>query len=206
MAKICFIRHGETLWNLEGRTQGTSDIELSDNGKRQGRCIGKHLKEKGFNIVKIYCSNLTRAIDTAKEINSYFDLPIEIREEFRELSFGSWEGMKISDIDSQYGEELKKWRVEPHNMVFSTGDSLNGIKDRSLGIIDIIVKNLDKDDMILIVSHAAAIKTMIISLLGLSLDNYYKFSLSNASISIIDSRPYGYVLGLYNDVNHLDMI
>lgn len=205
MKKICFVRHGETLWNLEGKTQGSSDIGLSGKGIKQAESVGRYLARKNYKVSKLYSSNLIRAIDTAKGINEFLSIPHIIEEDFTELSFGNWEGLSIKEIGTQYADDLNIWRNEPHNMIFSGGDSLDKLSARTISKINEILETVDDGEVIIIVSHAAAIKTMIISLLELPLDNYYKFSLGNGSISIVEVRPYGNVLSLYNDLNHFDM-
>lgn len=204
MKRICFVRHGETEWNKTGKTQGVSDIKLSERGRTQAESVGLYLEKKGFNITNIYASDLSRAVETAEILNSKLDKPMTIIKEFREISFGDWEGLRINEIKDKYSQEYITWRNEPHKMIFSSGDSLDSISSRSLKMINsLLLDDSNKDGMIVIVSHATAIKTMIMSLLGFSLDNYYKFSISNASISIVDVRDYGNVLTLYNDINHL---
>lgn len=64
--KIYLIRHGETDWNVQGRLQGTEDIELNENGRNQAKICGQALKEDHFAI--IVTSPLKRATESAEII------------------------------------------------------------------------------------------------------------------------------------------
>ena len=64
--KIYVIRHGQTLWNAQGRLQGAADIPLNDNGTRLARITGQALKEVPFFCC--FTSPLKRARDTASLI------------------------------------------------------------------------------------------------------------------------------------------
>ena len=51
MKKLVLIRHGESLWNLENKFTGWTDVDLSENGLREARMAGNILKENNKNIV-----------------------------------------------------------------------------------------------------------------------------------------------------------
>ena len=64
MVKLVLLRHGESLWNLENRFTGWTDIDLTPKGEQEAQNSGKILAEEGFNFDLIYTSLLTRAIRT----------------------------------------------------------------------------------------------------------------------------------------------
>ena len=67
--QLILIRHGETLWNKEGRVQGISDVELSTVGIEQARLLALSLKDQP--ICAIHASPLKRALKTAEIINEF---------------------------------------------------------------------------------------------------------------------------------------
>lgn len=94
---IYFVRHGETFFNLNKRTQGWCDPFLTPNGINQVRQIGKGLSQIKFDGVIV--SDLKRTHRTAEIIieESNFPnwtIPMKEMSEFREISFGSFEGAK----------------------------------------------------------------------------------------------------------------
>lgn len=71
MTNVYFLRHGETDWNLEGRTQGRTDIPLNRNGELQANESGVALKDKKIDVIitsplkraKKNCRNRSRTIE-----------------------------------------------------------------------------------------------------------------------------------------------
>ena len=47
MPKLVLLRHGQSIWNLENRFTGWSDVDLSDQGIREAHQAGKLLKAEG---------------------------------------------------------------------------------------------------------------------------------------------------------------
>jgi broad specificity phosphatase PhoE len=95
MTKIYLMRHGETIYNLQGRLTGRgSDPELTEKGKLQADKIGQVLKETG--ISHIVSSNMTRTNQTAEIISKHLKLEIHIDSELQEKDKGGLEGELIS--------------------------------------------------------------------------------------------------------------
>ena len=114
MYKIILVRHGESLWNLENRFTGWTDIDLSENGIKEAREAGKLLKEKGYTFDLAYTSLLKRTKDTLFLILDEMNLKdIEIRESYllNERHYGALQGMNKDEARKIYGEEqVKLWR------------------------------------------------------------------------------------------------
>ena len=66
--KLVLVRHGESVWNLENRFTGWTDVGLSEKGVEEAILAGKLLKEKGYNFDIAYTSVLKRANDTLNYI------------------------------------------------------------------------------------------------------------------------------------------
>jgi len=89
--EIYFVRHGQTIWNVEKRFQGLSDSPLTELGITQAKLLGKKLKDIKFD--KFYSTSLKRANDTANYIKGDRDQEVEIFDDFIEISMGDMEGM-----------------------------------------------------------------------------------------------------------------
>ena len=64
MIKLVLVRHGQSVWNLENKFTGWTDVELSKQGILEAKEAGKILKEKGFCFDLAFTSVLKRAEDT----------------------------------------------------------------------------------------------------------------------------------------------
>lgn len=69
MKELCFVRHGESLWNLEDKICGATDSPLTEKGHEQAITTGKVIVESGIRADMILYSPLQRAADTARHIS-----------------------------------------------------------------------------------------------------------------------------------------
>ena len=100
-----FTRHGQTIWNVENKICGATDIALTSLGHDQAIELGKRIKEEHIHIDEILYSPLVRAADTAKHISEVTG--IACREEIRlkEQNFGRYEST------ARDGEEFAKAKM-----------------------------------------------------------------------------------------------
>ena len=92
MQSLYFTRHGETVWNVENKICGVTDIPLTDKGRAQARALGRRLAAEPTGITRILCSPLVRASETARLIAAETGLPLTVEPRLREQAFGRYEG------------------------------------------------------------------------------------------------------------------
>ncbi len=85
-----FLRHGETDWNREHRTQGSTDIKLNETGVAQAAQAAALLGQHGIAVV--YCSPLQRARRTAEIVAAALGVEVREHADLREANFGAHEG------------------------------------------------------------------------------------------------------------------
>ena len=114
MYKIVFIRHGESVWNLENRFTGWTDVDLTPTGVAQARSAGAVLKEHGFDFDIAYTSMLQRATRTLWHCLDEMQrtwLPVVHAWRLNERHYGALQGLNKSHMAKQYGEEqVLAWR------------------------------------------------------------------------------------------------
>lgn len=133
MKKMFYIfRHGQSSYNLVGRTQGqTNDSVLTEKGCQQAAEVGEHLKDK--NIEVILCSPLVRARQTAELANQTLNVPIIYDNRFIEVNVGEIEGLHYTEIADRYGEKYQQWRssdTKYENLRFAGGESKKEVRER----------------------------------------------------------------------------
>ena len=114
MIKLVLVRHGQSIWNLENRFTGWTDVELSENGIKEAIDAGKALKNNGFTFDAAYTSVLKRANDTLsyilKELNEE-NIPINYSYKLNERHYGALQGLNKDETRKNYGDEqVKLWR------------------------------------------------------------------------------------------------
>lgn len=112
--KLVLVRHGQSVWNLENRFTGWTDVELSDNGIKEAKEAGKLLKENEFTFDVAYTSVLKRANETLniilKELGEE-NIPIHYSWKLNERHYGALQGLNKDDTRKKYGDEhVKIWR------------------------------------------------------------------------------------------------
>lgn len=144
MKKIVLIRHGQSLWNLENRFTGWTDVDLSDNGLIEARKAGRILKENGFTFDLAYTSVLKRSIRTLWIVLHEMDLmwiPVYKSWKLNERHYGALQGLNKEETAKKYGEEqVHKWR----RFVNETPPKLEKSDPRYAGN-EIKYKNLSED-------------------------------------------------------------
>ena len=114
MYKIVFMRHGESIWNLENRFTGWADVDLTEKGEAQARQAGKLLTESGFTFDLTYTSVLKRAIRTLWLTLDAMDLlwlPTIHSWRLNERHYGALQGLNKSETAAQYGDDqVMIWR------------------------------------------------------------------------------------------------
>src|SRR5881394_4058244 len=95
--RILLARHGETVFNVEGRWQGQSDSPLSERGLAQARELGRALADEPISTV--FSSDLGRAMATAREVAEVHGLRVIGDARLREIDVGGWTNKNGAEID-----------------------------------------------------------------------------------------------------------
>ncbi|MGL5931360.1 MAG: histidine phosphatase family protein [Cetobacterium sp.] len=191
MGKIILIRHGESELNVKGVYYGILNPALTEKGRDQAQKTREILKE--FDYHKIYCSDLKRALDTAEIVNIK-ELDLQIDEELRELNFGIFEGHTYEELLEKYPIELEKSQKNWESYNYITGESVLELQKRVIGFIN---KKVNLEENTVLVTHWGIINTILSYYFSNGLDAYWKFSVKNAGVVIIEfSDGYPILKGL----------
>jgi len=196
--QLILVRHGETLWNKEGRVQGTSDVELSDVGKKQAELLALSLKD--HTIEAIHVSPLKRAIQTAEIINEFHSLDIQLHQGLMEMDQGDFEGFSFKELMADKKEFLQKWIADPAAIKIPNGESLTELQNRAWSAMEEIIS---KSQNALIVSHNFTIAAILCRLRNISLSEFRSACVDTASKTIVRLGNTGATIDLLNDRSHL---
>lgn len=107
--KILFMRHGETEWNVIGRTQGVLNSPLTAKGRAQAELLGQLLKRE-IGIATGYdqfVSPLGRTLETVEGINKHFDFSPKVDERLQEINVGQTAGMTRNEIEMEFPDHMR---------------------------------------------------------------------------------------------------
>ena len=194
------VRHGQTNWNILGKTQGHGNSDLTAKGIEQATELAESIVN--YPIDYIYSSDLGRAVQTAQILGDKLNIKVEETEALREMGFGEWEGLLIDEIKTNYANVYTTWRNEPHLAQIPGGETLHLIKDRVDSFIQSLNEKYD-DKHILLVTHSVTVRVMLLAFLNSGMENIYRIKQENTALNIVEYRDYGPVVIKMNDTSHI---
>jgi broad specificity phosphatase PhoE len=199
--RLFMVRHGATQLSAEDRFAGAVDVELSEEGKFQAGRLAERLADDS--IAAVYCSPLTRTMQTATILASPHQLPLIQEDGLREIHHGHWEGMRRADVEAQFPEEYAAWEEDPFTFAPQGGEAGVNVIARALPVLRKIVLE-HKGQNVIVVSHKATLRLLISSLLGFDARGYRdRLDQSPACLNVLDFKdPVRARLMLFNDVSH----
>ena len=205
MGAWCLVRHGETGWNRSGRIQGHTDVPLNEHGSQQMTMLAKRLA--GCNFSTVYASDLSRATESAGTIVEGREASIRTDSDLREFSYGEWEGLTLKEIEARYPKILSQ-RMGAGRNAFAApgGEDSAQVLDRVRRFYASAVKRHDDSEDILIVAHGGSLRALLVCLLDLTDDYFWRFRVDCGSLSVIDNQLNVRVLKLWNDTSHLTTV
>ena len=178
--RIFLLRHGATEWNLQGRCQGATDLELSEIGRRQAEEMATTLSHERIHAV--YSSNLKRAIQTAGAISQLHNLTLVIEDSLRELDQGELEGLTLSEIQATRPDFIRQWRDRPAELPIPGGERLIDVDKRVWDGMRGIARRHRPDETVVVVSHQFPILAVLCRITETPLDRYRSFRLDPCGV------------------------
>ena len=199
--RLFMVRHGATQLSAEDRFAGAVDVELSEEGKFQAGRLAERLADDS--ITAVYCSPLTRTVQTATILATPHNLPLIRHDGLREIHHGHWDGMRRADVESRFHEEYAAWEEDPFTFAPDGGEAGVNVIARALPVIRKIVLE-HRGQNVIVVSHKATLRLLISSLLGFDARGYRdRLDQSPACLNVLDFKdPVRARLMLFNDVSH----
>lgn len=172
MARIYFTRHGQTIWNVENKICGATDIALTTLGREQARALGQQILAEHLLIDEILYSPLIRAQDTALEVSQITGLPA--REEIRltEQNFGKYESTPRDGAEFQ---EAKKSFIYH----FGHGETMLHLAQRIYNLLDEL---RTQEKTYLLVAHNGIARVVHSYFYDMGNEEYAAFGIRNCEI------------------------
>ena len=197
---IYLIRHGDIGLGADKRYIGQTDLPLSVLGEQEAFRIKELFRQAPLD--NIYCSDLSRAQQTAAIIASAHPQMPVVYEDLRELYMGDWEDKLFSEIRAKYpmefiarGKDLAAYRPP-------MGESFSDCYKRVIPVFEALTQA--DETTILIVGHAGVNRVILCHVLGLPLDNVFRLAQSYGCVNLIYKKGHEYQLkGLNYTANPL---
>jgi probable phosphoglycerate mutase len=172
--RLFLLRHGETEWSLSGQHTGSSEIDLTENGRTQAKLAGRVLNGLDPDHPLVISSPRHRAVDTAELAG----LPVdEISPLLAEWDYGEYEGVTTKTIR----ETVPDWLVWTHGC--PGGESVAQVSDRADRAIAMALQYMESRDVVF-VSHGHFSRSVITRWVELPLVDGSRFGMRTASIAM----------------------
>ena len=174
MGYVYFVRHGETVWNVENKICGTTDSPLTQRGREQARQTGKNILAEGIEADEILYSPLSRAMDTAKIISEMTGIHCRVEPRLIEQNFGKWESTPRD------GEDFKKAK-ESFACRYEGGESMLHLAQRIYNLLDDIKAESGEKTYIL-VAHNGIARVVQSYFTDMTNEEYADFGVKNCQV------------------------
>ncbi|MHB1756672.1 MAG: histidine phosphatase family protein [Leptospirillum sp.] len=182
--RVHLFRHGHLENSEKSLINGSTDIPLSEKGRRQMAFWGRHLN--GVSASFFISSTLSRTRESLSLVKSDREGETLALESFCERRFGSWEGLTREEISARDPEGYKRWLEVDPSFAPESGESLFGFSKRVLSGLDEVLQKTGFGKEIVMVCHSGTNRILILHALGLSIQSYFRFSQEHAAHNVID--------------------
>lgn len=174
MGHFYFARHGQTIWNVENKICGATDIALTELGHQQAVDLGQKILEEGIRIDEILYSPLIRAAETARHISEITGVPRRMELRLIEQNFGRYESTPRD------GEEFRQAKM---NFIcsYDGGESMLHLCQRIYNLIDDIRLEADHK-CYLLVAHNGISRAVQSYFTDMSNEEFARFGIRNCEI------------------------
>ena len=161
-AELWLVRHGETVGGSSTRLYGSTDLALSDVGRRQMECVRAAVADVVFD--RVITSPLQRSREAAAIVHPRPEPAATVIAAFTEIDFGDWEGLTADEVAASYPSEHGRWRTADRDWGFPGGETRSGFRARVTAAMDAHLA--DRGGRSLLVLHKGVVKIIVGTLLG----------------------------------------
>ncbi len=202
--RFIIIRHGETVWNVQGIKQGHLDSPLTSIGVRQSEAIARRMSEEIF--THLYTSDLGRAHETAKIIAARTGHKILLDPNLRERNFGIFQGLTDKQVSERHSLEHARHEADKVDYVIPEGESLRHHHTRSILCLEELAAR-HAGQSIAVVTHGGVIDSWFRFVFDIPLNHPRKAKLWNAGLNVIARETDGsWRLHTWGDQSHMQYV
>ncbi len=201
--RVCFIRHGETDWNVVKRIQGQTDISLNVTGRNQALAMAFNAAHHEFSA--IYSSDLMRTAETARMLAERRGLEVRALPSLRERHYGIFQGITAAEGLQRYPDAHACYMARDLNYDFETGESMLDFEARVRSAVDHLVRH-HGGETIVAVTHAGVLDIIYRTATGRPLHTPRDFVIPNCALNWFRFDGQGWHLEAWDDHHHLSKV
>lgn len=207
--EFLFLRHAESMGNVQGIMQGRRDYSLSENGLKQSRLLVQYLESSLFaerRPAHIYCSPLQRARDTIAPFCANFpDLPYAHHDDLVEVDSGILSGLTWAQAREQHPEVCEVFKAAGDWGAVPEGESKQVLWQRAERFISQLQNSHEPGSLILVVTHGGFIRACLSVMTGIQPNEKVFLCIDNTSLSLAGIQGERRYVRYINDTRHLQL-
>lgn len=180
--RIYLFRHGETANSKEVCFNGHYDVGLSAKGEDQFREWAQALKDEPFKA--IYSSDLKRTRIGAQLLAEPHKLEPVAYPELRELCFGGWEGLSVTEVEKNFPKQLEERMKDIEGFKVEGGETFEQLRQRVVPRFEEIVAR-HANEQIALVCHGGVNRVILSHLLEVPVKRMFRMKQDYAALNII---------------------
>lgn len=201
MTEIYLIRHTQAEGNRYRMMQGFWDGEVTALGRRQAEALGRRFADVPLDAV--YSSDLSRAVLTAEAAAGQKGLPVQRREDLRELNIGPWEQQFFGNLCYEMPELTDSFLNDSENWVLPGAETFPQVRERALRELRRIAAE-NEGKTVAVVSHGVAIRCMLSGITGIPLSDTERLPIcKNTAVTKLRWENGQFTIEYMNDDSHL---
>ncbi|MDX6765260.1 MAG: histidine phosphatase family protein [Candidatus Methylacidiphilales bacterium] len=201
--RLTLLRHGETVWNREGRMQGHGDSPLSPDGEHQVEALARRMAGSSSSFTHLYSSDLGRAMSTAEAIARRTGLEVLPAPELRERAMGLFEGLTREEVRIRHPGAYAAWKTQDPTRPSPGGESIEASTARMLAFCQTLAER-HRGGHVVAVSHGGVMAGFLRHILGIPEETARHFKIPNASVNVFLHDAQGWWLQSWGDTAHLE--
>ncbi|MFT4030768.1 MAG: histidine phosphatase family protein [Protaetiibacter sp.] len=186
------VRHGESLWNVEGRYQGDADSGLSEYGRGQAELFGAAFAAEVPAPDLVVSSDLPRVRDTAAPYAERVGAEVRIDPALREMSVGDWAGLSFEEARAAHPEVVAAVEAGADIARGVGGETFSQTRERVVAALEralAAVTGRDGHRLVVVFTSGNPIRLATAQLLGVPSPGHMPFSApGNCSITTFRLR------------------
>ncbi len=179
---VYLMRHGDSRQDDIKRYIGQADLPLNQEGANQASRWRRALDH--IPLERIYCSDLSRSLETARIIAKGRSETVQPMKKFREINMGAWDGLSFADVRMLYPDEYKKRGANMVTYRTPGGESFADLAARVIPLFVELVRGSAGN--LLIVGHAGVNMVIICHILGMPLENLFRLRQDYGCMNVIE--------------------
>jgi len=200
LTTFLLLRHGETLWNRDGRLQGWQDSPLSEAGRAQAGALAA--RAAGERVDAIVASDLGRTRETAAPIAARLGLVLRLDAGLRERCYGEFEGMTWAEIERARPQDYHRLAARDPEYVVPGGESGVQFRDRIVAALEHLAR-VHAGATVAVVTHGGVLGIVYRYAKDIALEMPRMFSVPNAAVNRVRIGGRRWAIEAWADTGHL---